>query len=116
MKDITINIIITVAAILISSGATFFLPNAKTKIISFGIGVTIIFWVWLLNYANHIQPPVIHNESKTESQKPQTTGIKVSGKNNYIGNNTVVGADVGYDISGESNTAVNNKYTPPGNR
>jgi hypothetical protein len=39
-------------------------------------------------------------------------GIKVRGKGNKIHNNTVSGADVGYDIEGEHNDIKGNKYFP----
>jgi len=57
MKSLNINIIITIAAILISYGISAFLPSTKTKIIAFGVGATIIFWVWLISYANHVYSP-----------------------------------------------------------
>ena len=48
------NIIVTIAAIFISIGISSFFSSAKAKIISLGIGATIIFWVWLVSYINHL--------------------------------------------------------------
>jgi len=42
----------------------------------------------------------------------QTTGIKVEGKRNLTSGNVVIGADTGYDISGEDNVTTDNKYDP----
>ncbi|MFC1524346.1 hypothetical protein ACFL6N_06105 [Thermodesulfobacteriota bacterium] len=69
MKALNINIIITIAAILISLGVTVFAPTTKTKIIAFGIGVTIIFWVWLISYANHFNSPQNNAPKQTSNKK-----------------------------------------------
>ncbi len=57
MKIPSMNIIITIATIFVSTGIVAFFPSTKAKFYVFGVGVTIIFWIWLINYTNHCGAP-----------------------------------------------------------
>lgn len=53
MESLNINIILTIASGLVFWAIPVFSDSTKIKLIAFGIGATIIFWVWLISFINH---------------------------------------------------------------